>query len=232
MPSGPLDDGFAQRLREPVPDERVQELRGGCDRERVEHQGESCPGSTPLEHLRPRRYEHEQGTAHLLDERVEQVEELVVGPVDVLDQHHRRPVRDELPEEVGPGIVKPLPRRERMQIGRDVQPQGQREVAVRAEPLDRQARRIALADVEVLTHHLRQRPVGDAVTVRETTSGALQRLRLLVGQPRPELAHEARLAHAGVSDDRHDLRDPVARDAGVLSPQPFEILPAADESGA
>ena len=61
---------------------------------------------------------------------------------------------------------------------------------------------------ELLAEDLAERPVGD-VAVGEAAAGALQRLRRLLGEPAPELAHERRLADACVAHERHEVRLPL-----------------------
>ena len=64
-----------------------------------------------------------QRTPHLVDEPLEKVEQRFVRPVEILDQHDHRPLGGELGEERHPGLVQPCARVERMEVGRDLEPE-------------------------------------------------------------------------------------------------------------
>jgi len=74
----------------------------------------------------------------------------------------------------------------------------------------------------VLLDDLAERPVG-GLAVGEATACALERLGLLSGQPLPELAHEPRLAHAGLADDRDQPR------RGLDTPRLLDLWKLSDD---
>ena len=115
--------------------------------------------------------------------------------------------RGELLEELDPRVLQALARGERVERRRRrrarASGRGSRRSPSRSSTT---LRRVALEDPEVLLQHLAERPVGDPAPVREAAAGAPQRLRRLLAEPAPELAHEPRLADAGVADDRHEVR--------------------------
>jgi hypothetical protein len=45
---------------------------------------------------------------HVADEPLEQLEQIVLGPIQILDQEHERPFADQVLDELGPCIVKPV----------------------------------------------------------------------------------------------------------------------------
>ena len=125
-----------------------------------------------------------------------------------------------------------LARLQRMQLLSGIEPECEAEVAAVPESLGNRLRPVVLEDAEVLPKHFGKRPVGGAVPVREAAAGSLQRLRVLVGEPAPQLAHEARLADARVADDRHELGCAAGRDARVGGAELFELALAPDERTA
>jgi len=125
--------------------------------------------------------------------------------------------------------VQALTRCKRVQPVRDIEPERKTEPAAVTETLDDNLRRIAVEKPEVLTQHFRERPIGDAVPVREAAAGALQRLRLLRGKPGPQLTDEPRLADAGIAHDRHQVRLTRIHDLLVDGTELLELALAPDE---
>src|SRR5438067_8992877 len=123
--------------------------------------------------------------------------------MDIFDQHDRRALLREFLQEPRPRSVQPLARSERMETLGDVEAERQAEVAKATKPLERDVRAIVLTEIEVFAQHLGQRPVRDAVTVRETAAGPLQWLRLLLREPSPQLTHEPSLPNTRVAGDRN-----------------------------
>jgi hypothetical protein len=74
------------------------------------------PAWPTVEQLGPCGREQEQWPVDLAHERLEQVAKIVLGPVHVLDQHHRRPLGHESVEEGDPRVVEALAGNERMQL--------------------------------------------------------------------------------------------------------------------
>src|SRR5215218_1402849 len=77
--------------------------------------------------------------------------------------------------------------------------------AALAKLLDRNLERVVVGDAGNVLDHLRERPVRDALAVRQRASTddgrALERFEELVGEPR--------LAHARLAVDREEMRAPV-----------------------
>ena len=161
----PLDDDVPHRRRQLDAEQLVEQLGRHRGRERVEKDRMPGPGGPALEQLRPPRGEHEQRPIHPGHERVEQLEQLVVGPVHVLNEHDRGTLASELAEELCPGVVQTLARPERVQLLARVEAERQAEVATATEPLGDDGRRIILQDAEVLAKDLGKRPVRGAVPV-------------------------------------------------------------------
>src|SRR5207247_9937137 len=128
-----------------------------------------------LEQFRPRRHDHEQRPARVVDESFQEVEQLLLGPVDVLDQHDRGPLRDDFLEELGPRILEAIARRKWVKSVSDVESEREDQNLPRSEPFERYRRRIAFEEAEMLLQHLTKGPVGDAPAVRATQSASAQR---------------------------------------------------------
>src|SRR5262249_13857459 len=124
-----------------------------------------APPGPPVEKLRACSGENEQRPLDLADERLLQVAEVVFGPVQILEQEDDRPVADQLGEELRPGVVEALARRERRQRLAGVESERQTQPAALAESLEHHGRRIAIEKTEVLTQDLRERPIRRPVPV-------------------------------------------------------------------
>ena len=123
--------------------------------------------------------------------------------------------------------MEPFSRDERVDALPDTQPQRQPEERVCSQAVGDGLRGIALQDAEVLPKHFRERPVGDALPVREAAPRALKRLRFLLGEPAPELTHQACLPDSSVADDRHQPRSALGHRGAIRLPQTLELaLPA------
>ena len=162
-------------------------------------------------------------------EMLDQVEQGLLGPVDVLEAEHERLRLGEArrPLVRGPGDL------EAAAAARDVvehagrEPEQVRHRVARArlpELLDRLLRRVVVGDPRRRLHHLRERPVRDALPERRAPSR--EDARAL--EPREELLREPALADPGVAEDRHELRTPVANDTGEDVAEHVELLLAAD----
>jgi hypothetical protein len=94
-----------------------------------------------------------------------------------------------------------------------------------AQLLDRDVERVVVDDPGCALHHLGERPVGDALAVRQAAAGenggALERLA--------ELVREAALADAGLAVDREQVRAAVAQRPVVGVLQQLELGVAADQ---
>src|SRR6187431_1037854 len=108
--------------------------------------------------------------------------------MDVLDDDDRRTGRRELLDERDSRGVQTLARVDRMNVGSNVEPEGEREDLAACEPsLDLLERR-ALAQRIVLAQDLAERVVRDAGPVRQTSPRTVDGRRLLRCERLPELA--------------------------------------------
>src|SRR5204863_5484579 len=114
----------------------------------------------------------------------------------------------------------------------DVEAERQAEVAKATQPLERDVRAIVLTEIEVFAQHLGQRPVRDAVTVRETAAGPLQWLRLLLREPSPQLTHEPSLPNTRVAGDRNQQGPALGHGPLVRPAESIELGLASDEDSA
>ena len=80
------------------------------------------------------------------------------------------------------------------------------------------ARRGILRDPEPLAHHLRQRPIGDAVAVRQTAAGVPEELLRQPVDVVGELAPQPPLPDPGLAADRDQPRRRHARSSGPAAP--------------
>src|SRR3954447_338595 len=151
--------------------------------------------------------------------------------MEVLDENGSRPTRSEVPDETDCRVVQPVPRRQRVEIPREVEAKRKREHLVWEQPSYR-LRRVAVEDPEVLLQHLAQRPVRDRVPIRETAAVRARRLRILGADPRPQLTDKPRLAHAGVADERDQMRLALLEDTLVGRLQERQLAVASDERGS
>src|SRR3954462_13462253 len=106
--------------------------------------------------------------------------------MEVLGGNGRRATRSGVPHETDCDDVQAVPRRQRVEIPREVEAKRKREHLGWEQPSYR-LRRVAVEDPEVLLQHLAQRPVRDRVPIRETAAGTAKRLRILRADPRPTL---------------------------------------------
>ena len=126
--------------------------------------------------------------------------------------------------------MEPLSRHERVHALRHGKPYRQSEARVRPQAIEHGLRWIALEDPEVLAEHFGERPIRDALSVRQAAPRALKGLRLLLGKPGPELAHQTRLPDSGVTDDRDQSRPALGHRGAICIAQPLELAFPAHES--
>ena len=159
---------------------------------------------------------------------LEQIEEGILGPVEILHEDGGETSRRELLEQRDPGILEVVAGREWVQVARDIQPERQPQDLAVAEAGENVLRRIPLQDAELLLEDLPKSPERD-LTVRETPARALQRLGLFSRQPLPELTHEAGLAESCIPDDRHQQRPTALPDVPVGGLELLELPLPPDE---
>ncbi len=197
------------------------------DRSRVA--AAATPRRPAVQELGTRRRQQHERALYLTDDAIEQVEEIVLGPVQILDEHDDRPLGSEGLEEADYGGLELLACIERMKSARDVEPERESEYRVPAEARQDVFRSIAVEDPEVLLEHLAQRPVGNSVAVGETPPGPAERHRLLVCEQLPKLAHEPRLPDTRLAGDRHQVRLSLRDRAPVGDAEQLELVLTADE---
>jgi hypothetical protein len=191
----------------------------------------AAPGRADVEQLGPGEAEQQQRRlAHPGREVLDQLEQRLLAPVHVLEDEHERLRPRELlaPRAHRPGdLLLGALALDRLEHA-DGEPEqvGDRLVlAARAQLVLRAVERVVVGDARRRLHHLGDRPVGDALAVREAAPlehrGALDAL--------DELAREAALAHAGVAVERDEGGPAVAGGAGEGRLEQVELRLAADE---
>ena len=195
---------------------------------RARHSAAAAPGGPAVEQLGTSRPEHEQRPAHVVHDPLEQVEQRILGPVQVLDEDDRRRLGRQLAQQVDPGFLEELADGQRVRVAGDVEAERETEDRALAEPLPHGLLLLVLGNPELLAQDLAERPVGD-VAVRKAAAGALERLRRLLGEPAPELADERRLADAGVAHQRDDVRLALLGGVTVDRLQQRQLRVAADK---
>ena len=115
-------------------------------RQRLEPDRLGVPAATPagtlLEQLRPRSADEQQRPGDLVERSFEQVEQRLVRPVEVLDEHDRRLRGHELRQERDAARVQGFPRREWVELGVGLLTEHEAEDLVPAEP---QAHRVGVS---------------------------------------------------------------------------------------
>ena len=164
--------------------------------------------------------------------QLEHVEELGLGPVDVLDDHHQRDrPREQLKRAAdGPGDVV---RRDlawlEAEKGREDTLDSARLGSLTGQcrqPRARSLDRVVLGDPRRRAKDLPDRPVGDPVAVRQAASAEHADV---LGHLRSELASEPALADPGRSEDRDEPRCPrVARGLKRPVQDPELVCPPDD----
>ena len=231
------EQGAARLWRELVATrERVDQLLAvgrteGLELDRRRADAASAPVRADVEQLRPGETDDQQRPVlHPVGHVLDQLEERILGPVDVLeDEDERLRLRHQLP---------PLARRPRDLLlaalavdcfedaARQAEQVGHRlRRAAVAKLLDRDVERIVVGDVGRALHHLGQGPVGDALAVRE--AAALEDGRAF--ERGEELVHHAALADARLSVDGEEMRAPVADGPGERVLEELDLVVPPDE---
>ena len=194
------------------------------------------------------------GPTTAVGELLQQVEQRLVGPVDVVDHRdQRRPARERR-EERTPRPVD-LEATSRGSIGIRTRPsgsstpdavreRGRRLRRVRRDvrrdqlgtepldPLERHLRRVGVADVREPLQDLGERPVRHAVAVGQASAPHDRRRRIEPLCPPDELGDEPALAHARVPVDRDQVRLSLLGGALVEAPEELELTVASDHRRA
>ena len=220
----------------PVDRERVDELLALHSVERLEldrrrAQPAAAPTGTDVEQLGAREsQDQERRVADPLREVLDQVEQRLFCPVDVLEGEHERRVAAEPIDPFArcPGDLLLAP----LALDRLEHARGKAEqigdllaLARLTELLDRDLQRVVVRDPRGGLDHLGERPVGDALAVRQRAAGehrrALERL--------DELPREPALADARIAVDREQVRALVLDRAVIGVLEQLQLLVAADE---
>src|SRR5919106_1305934 len=193
----------------------------------------SAPPRSCVEQLRSRETEYEERRADPVGEVLDEIEQRLLGPVDILKEEDKRlHVAERLHD---------LPRRPRDLLGASLalerlehprrEPEHVRDrllLAARAQLLERLLQRVVVGDAGGGLDHLRQRPVGDSLAVRQAASR--QDARAL--EPVDELPREAALADSRLAEDREQVRAAVANGARERVLEELELGLATDEGSA
>ena len=227
---GPLDErlldlGLEQRAveqREHEPCDVASSVeRRERDRGRVPL-APSPPG-TAVEQLRPRGADDEQRDAvHPVDQPVDEVEQPVVGPVQILEDEHARPA-------LGDGLEEAAPRGERLaaaiaaRSSSSLSPtSGRRCRATHARSPSSRARGrrgelllghlggVRLEHPGLRLHDLAERPERDALAVRQPAPLAPHDELVVLVHGAAELVARAGSCRSRDADERHELRRALA----------------------
>jgi hypothetical protein len=175
-----------------------------------------------------------------VEQVLDEVEEAGVRPLQVLeDERDGRGLRHPLEEEAPSGEEVLFVARARL-----AEPEQMREARLETAPLVRRAHdrgerlaqlgerdlgRVVLADPRAHAHHLCERPVGDAVAVREAAAAMPVHVVREPVDVLLELPREPRLADAGDAEDRDEPRAALFRGGVEEILDELELALAADE---
>ena len=231
-------------------EEGDQQLLGLRVRERRERDGDgaplaAAPARTALEELRPGcAHDQDRDAGRPVDEMVDEVEQAVVGPVQVLEDEHERVLLGQRLEEPAPGpeglaavvarvLRRPAEPDQRPEVLED--PPGLHLVVDDrghggAELLGGGVGSVRLEDARLCLHHLAERPEADALPVGERASLApvANRGRVLV-ERRPQLEEQAALPDPRRADERHELRRPLTLRARDSVTEELELVGPAHQ---
>jgi len=206
-----------------------------------------CPGGVAVKQLRPGGGHDQQGeraARRRVDQAVKDIEQELVGPVQVLQREHQRLL-------VGQRAQQPSPRRYyvaafHLPAGLQVDPrssdtdQGAKLLGdpcrrrTRDDPRDRlgelalgRGGQVAVQDSRLRLDQLDQRPKGPTVDMGLRPAGPPHRRVGLAGNPAAKLGQQPTLADPGSAHQRHQLRPPALTDALVAVQQRRQLtLPA------
>src|SRR5947199_2443724 len=189
----------------------------------------SPPGWAPVEELRTRGYEQQDRRVNFEQRALEQLEEWLLRPVDILNQDGERLQGGDLSDELDPGVVEAVPRLDWMEPVRDVEAERERKDLPLAEQREHALGTVAVQDAEVLLDDLCKRLIGPCGSVRRAAAGAAQRVGRLSAAPLPQLAQQARLTDAHFAHDRGGLWLTCRPSTLVCLPQETEFVVSANE---
>ncbi len=204
----------------------------------------SAPRRPALQQLGTRGgHDEDRQVAHPLDQVVDEIEQAVVGPLDVLEHKDERAALGQRLEEATPGgkrlaalVVAQLLVRaetdERLQPPDDpVRVHGivERSANTQTELFRGHLRRVGFQDPGVRLDHLAQGPVRHSLAVRKRASLAPEDQVGNAFAGEEELVDQPRLADPGHADEGHQLRLLVGPHAGKGVYQEVELLLAAEQ---
>ena len=218
-------------------EQRVEELLALLRSQRLEldrsrAQAAAAPAGTDVEQLRPREADDQQRRVlDALGEVLDQLEQRVLGPVDVFEDEDQRlcvgQLGSPLVRRPGDLLLAALGLDPLEHADGEGEQVGHRVVAAAGAELGHGfVDRVVVRDPGRNLDHLRERPVRDALAVGERAAGKNGRAFDAVR----ELAREAALADAGLAVDREEMRATVADHASERVVKQLELVLAADEA--
>ena len=221
----------ARELGDELLDQELALLHGQrleLDRRRAD--AASSPPRPGVEELRAGEAEDQQRRPHPVGEVLDEVDQRLLGPVDVLEEEHERlDVRERLHHlSCGPrDLLRAALALERLQ-----HPGGEAEhvgdgllLAALPELREGLLERVVVGDPRGGLDHLRERPVRDAFAVGKAAAG--EDARAL--EPVDELAREPALPHAGLAEDREEVSAAVSDRPRERVLEQLELRLAPDE---
>ena len=215
--------------------QRVDELLGLGERQRAElDRDRTASAATPrrsrLEQLRAgEAHDQHRGVVDPVGEVLDEVEQRLLRPVDVLEAEHERlglgEVRRPLVRRPGDLLPASLPGHGVEHPGGEAEQIGDRVGRARLlQLLEGLLGRVVGRDAGGDLHHLGEREVREPLAERERAAGEDRRAL----ETCEELVGEAALADPRLAVDRHELGAAVAHDSGVRVAEELELLLAAD----
>lgn len=152
--------------------------------------------------------------------------------MEVLDEHDHGALGRELGEKVDPLGVQALAGGQRMEVGRDGDPEREPEDLALAQAAAHGLGRLGLHEAELLAEDVRERPVRRPAPIGQAAPGPAERLGRLPREAMPELAHEPGFPHTGVAHGGDEAWAALLQNAGVGGVQEVELALAPDEDRA
>ena len=209
----------------------------------------AAPAGSPGQQFGARGAEDEErDAARPVDEVVDEVEERFVGPMQVLEDEHERPLLGDRLQEAAPGGERLVARRSPAASSASSPTSGRRCRSIQAASsfiVDEALApprlnfssgligAVGLENPRLRLDHLAERPEGHSLAIRERAAVSPVDEPEITGLDRlEELEHEPALADTGHSDERDELRLALADHAGEGLAQEFDLLLAADQPSA
>ena len=202
----------------------------------------SAPGGAPVEELRPGERDHEEGGAGpRLDDLLDEVEEAVARPVEILEHEHREATRGEAFYRRAPGGEEllaladtdlGLETKGRTHERRDALGLGAVHAAIAETGGDSRHRQVIGRQLEEACEEPTHREIRDRRAEGQALRGRHAQVRMLRADPAGELLHETRLAGAGGRADGDELRPRFGERPRRRKGQLREVGPPPDECAA